>query len=47
MRVIKNQDDVRLLKEAKAISPQLAEHLIQFLMTCRLISKTCHQIPIG
>ena len=30
MRVIKNQDDVRLLKEAKAISPQLAEHLIQF-----------------
>ncbi len=30
MRVIKNQDDVRLMAQAKAISPQLAEHLIQF-----------------
>ena len=30
MRVIKNQDDVRLLKEAKAISPTLAKHLTKF-----------------
>ena len=30
MRVIKNQDDVRLMAQAKAISPQFAEHLIQF-----------------
>lgn len=30
MRVIKNQDDVRLMAQAKAINPQFAEHLIQF-----------------
>ncbi len=30
MRVIKNQDDVRLMAQAKAIRPQFAEHLIQF-----------------
>ena len=30
MRVIKNQDDVRLLKEAKAISQPFAKHLTKF-----------------
>ena len=30
MRVIKNQDDVRLMAQAKAIRPQFAEHWIQF-----------------
>lgn len=30
MRVIKNQNEVRLMARAKAISPQFAEHLIQF-----------------
>ena len=30
MRVIKNQDDVRLLKEAKAISQPFAKHLTTF-----------------
>jgi hypothetical protein len=30
MRVIKNQDDVRLLKEAKAISQPFAKHITKF-----------------
>ena len=30
MRVIKNQDDVRLLTQAKAISPTFAKHLAKF-----------------
>lgn len=30
MRVIKNQDDVRLMAQAKAIGPQFAKHLTKF-----------------
>jgi len=30
MRVVKNQDDVRLLKEAKAIGPTFAKHITKF-----------------
>jgi hypothetical protein len=30
MRVIKNQDDVRLMAQAEAIGPELAKHLTKF-----------------